>query len=167
MVFTVILRHFLFYNMQFTCKACWGGRWWGRGRGGWSGSTEGSAHSGGTGPDDDDHHHVHHCHNSHYHDPYLYKTAHGHDHQGSHDHQIIILTCTMGQEGSWTWSSRFAAKAPLRKVGPRLIVMLANLRIKTVNMIKMIKMISVINMILYTIRGWGCFLAALAALYLT
>ena len=59
---------------------------------------------------------------------------------------IIILTCTMGQEGSWTWSSRFAAKAPLRKVGPRLIVMLANLWIKMVNMNKMNKMINISKM---------------------
>ena len=46
-------------------------------------------------------------------------------------------TCTMGQEGSWTWSSRFAARAPLRKVGPRLIVMLANLNIKMIKMLTM------------------------------
>ena len=37
------------------------------------------------------------------------------------------LTCTRGQEGSVTWSSALAAIPPLRKVGPRLMVMLANL----------------------------------------
>ena len=42
---------------------------------------------------------------------------------------MIFETWTIGQEGSWTWSSRFAARAPLKKVGPRLIVMLANLNI--------------------------------------
>ena len=88
-----------------TCKACSDGRWWVPGREGWSGSKEGSTHSGGKDPD------------------------HGHQ---SHRNLVmisiaVILTCTRGQEGSWTWSSRFAARAPLRNVGPRLIVMLANL----------------------------------------
>ena len=36
-------------------------------------------------------------------------------------------TWTMGQEGSCTCPSLLAASAPLRKVGPRLMVMLANL----------------------------------------
>ena len=111
-----------------TCKACSDGRWWVPGREGWSGSKEGSTHSGGKDPD------------------------HGHQ---SHRNLVmisiaVILTCTRGQEGSWTWSSRFAARAPLRNVGPRLIVMLANLikkddQCNVSNLNKVIKVIKLIK----------------------
>ena len=37
------------------------------------------------------------------------------------------ITWTRGHDGSWMWASAFAARAPLRKVGPRLTVMLENL----------------------------------------
>ena len=36
------------------------------------------------------------------------------------------LTCTSGHEGSSMWRSALAASAPLRKVGPRLMVMEEN-----------------------------------------
>ena len=40
---------------------------------------------------------------------------------------LLIITWTRGQEGSWMCASAFAARAPLRKVGPRFTVMLENL----------------------------------------
>ncbi len=39
-------------------------------------------------------------------------------------------TCIRGQEGLLRCISEFAARAPLRKVGPKLIVMLENLKEK-------------------------------------
>ena len=42
--------------------------------------------------------------------------------------QNIWHTWTRGHEGWWMWASALAARAPLRNVGPRLIVMLENLR---------------------------------------
>ena len=39
-----------------------------------------------------------------------------------------ILTWISGHEGLFRWISELAAKAPLRNVGPRLIVMLENLK---------------------------------------
>ena len=39
----------------------------------------------------------------------------------------LKITWTRGHDGSWIWASAFAARAPLRKVGPRLTVMLENL----------------------------------------
>ena len=41
--------------------------------------------------------------------------------------KIFQITWTSGQEGSVTKSSALAAIPPLRKVGPRLMVMLENL----------------------------------------
>ena len=60
---------------------------------------------------------------------------------GDHHNQWSMVTWTMGQDGSWTWSSRFAARAPLRKVGPKLIVILANLQI--VNAVRMIRIVKI------------------------
>jgi hypothetical protein len=40
---------------------------------------------------------------------------------------VIFVACIIGQEGSRYVSSVLAARAPDRKVGPRLIVILENL----------------------------------------
>ena len=42
-------------------------------------------------------------------------------------HYTLTLTWTRGQDGSSITAPAFAARAPLRKVGPRLTVTLANL----------------------------------------
>ena len=72
--------------------------WW---RAGWSGSILHSRHNAGMGPE------VFHQ---------------------LKDHSIKYLTWTRGQEGSSITAPAFAARAPLRKVGPRLTVTLANLK---------------------------------------
>ena len=45
---------------------------------------------------------------------------------------IRVNTCTKGQDGSSMAAPAFAARAPLRKVGPRLTVTLANLTHKMI-----------------------------------
>ena len=68
------------------------------------------------------------------------------------------VTWTMGQDGSWTWSSRLAARAPLRNVGPKLMVMLANLGIVKVvrrTIIVKIAIIKKVGMIIsHTASSW-------------
>jgi hypothetical protein len=44
-----------------------------------------------------------------------------------------IVTWMSGQEGLLRWISELAANAPLRKVGPRLIVMLENLQERNIS----------------------------------